>query len=559
MTFIDEAVKSPQRATQSYLFAAISATLFFIVGLFTLPGYGYTWDTPENLLTGAHTANFFATGNHEWLDFAAYDAHYQNKTIPPPPFYNQEFNHPERYPPLANVTAVFTHALFTDQLQLLADPDGYHLGVLLFATLAVFVLACFLWQAFHPVAAIAAVLALITYPLFFEHSHNNLKDIPFAALVLTALWLFWRSQHGHYWRWIGLSAIATGCALGVRILAMEIWGIVVLAHLPALWAQRSEGWRQALRPLRGLLLHVPLALFVFLLSWPWLWADPINRLASHLAFGQIAFDGARVLYAGQIYLSGETLPWHYTAVIFLLTTPPLVLLGGVGGVWQALQRSWREQHQAALMLVSLFGVALLRTSLPQIPQYDGIRHMFDGLLAFVGLFGVGTAVFYHWLQQWRPIQERVFALALALCFLPTAGWLVRLHPFQGIYYNVLAGGVTAVYGQYPQAYWGSSFRLASAWICPNIEPDAVILPRVGGHLLQYYATCEQKIIADEDLFFLPPEQQVYVVYLTRLDKFDWVVDFTETSLAPIYQIVRAEVPIIKIVQTDVGTLRTGPQ
>lgn len=558
MTLIQKKEKSPQPTSQGYIFATLSAILFLIVGLFTLPGYGYTWDTPENLLTGAHTANFFATGDWHWLDFAAYDAQYQAE-IAPPPFYNQEFNHPERYPPLANVTAVFTHTLFTDQLQLLPDPDGYHLGVLLFATLAVFVMAAFLWQAFHPVAAMAAVLALVTYPLFFEHSHNNLKDIPFAALVLAALWLFWRSQQGHYWRWMVLSAIATGGALGVRILAVEIWGIVLLAHLPGLWAQRSAGWKQAVRPLRGLLLHVPLALLVFLLCWPWLWPDPIGRLSNHLTFGQTAFAGARVLYDGQIFQSGQSLPWHYTAVIFLLTTPPLVLLGGLVGAWQALTLGWREQHRAALMLVALFGVALLRTSLPQIAQYDGTRHMFDGILAFAGLFGVGTAVLYSKLQRWRPVQARMFALALAGCFLPAVGWLVRLHPFQGIYYNVLAGGVTAVYEQYPQAYWGSSFRLASAWLCANVEPDAVILPRVGGHLLQYYAACDQKIIADEDLFFLPPEQQVYVIHITRIDKYDWVVEFTETSLTPIYQIIRAGVPIVKIVQTDVGTLRAGLQ
>lgn len=556
MTFIDKEVKSPQRTVQGYLFAATSATIFFIVGLLTLPGYGYTWDTPENLLTGAHTAQFWATGNRQWLDFAAYDAQYQAETTPPP-FYNQEFNHPERYPPLANVTAVFTHALFTDQLHLLNDPDGYHLAVLLFATLAVFVMACFLWQAFHPVAAVAAVLALVTYPLFFEHSHNNLKDIPFAALVLAALWLFWRSQQGHYWRWIGLSAVAAGAALGVRILAVEIWGIVILAHLPGMWAQRHAGWREMLRPLRGLLLHVPLALLIFLLSWPWLWADPLGRMASHLAFAQSAFAGARVLYNGDILKSGQTLPWHYTAVIFLFTTPPLVLLGGIGGLWQALKLGWRAQHRAAIMLGALFGMALLRTSLPQIAQYDGTRHMFDGLLGFMGLFGVGTAVFYQWLKRWKPVQERLFALALALCFLPAAGWLIRLHPYQGIYYNFLTGGVTAVRDQYPQAYWGSSFRLGAAWLRQHITPDAVILPRVGGHLLQYYLPHDQKIIADEDLSFLPPEQTVYVVYITRRDKYDWVVEYAEASLPPIYQLSRAGVPILKIVRADVQTLLEG--
>lgn len=41
------------------------------------------------------------------------------------------------------MTAVLTHHLFSEQLGWLVDPDGYHVAVLLFGTLTVFVLAVF--------------------------------------------------------------------------------------------------------------------------------------------------------------------------------------------------------------------------------------------------------------------------------------------------------------------------------------------------------------------------------------------------------------------------------
>ncbi|HUM69151.1 MAG TPA: glycosyltransferase family 39 protein, partial [Chloroflexota bacterium] len=298
----------------AYLFALLAALCFFVIGLASLNQYGLTWDEPENLLTGVHYARFFASGDEKWLDFAAYDQIYQEMGAARPPLYNQEFDNPFRYPPVANITAVITHALFTTRLGWLSDTDGYHLAVLLFATLTVFVLACFTWQAFGPLASIAATLALTTYPLFFEHAHLNLKDVPLAALTLLALWAYWQGErwlgkrHGR-WPWFALSAIAAGLGMGVRVLALEVWLVIGLAYLPLVWRNARQGWWAALRPYHPLLICIPLSLLIFLAVWPWLWPDRVGRLAEHLAFGESVSRGLRVLYDGQIYAAGETLPW----------------------------------------------------------------------------------------------------------------------------------------------------------------------------------------------------------------------------------------------------------
>lgn len=603
-------------------FGAILALVFLVVGFATLPGYGLTWDDGENLLTGAHYLRFFLTGDVIWLDFDHWDAVYA-ASDPPPVLYTPHFRHAERYPPVANMAAAATHELFTDRLGWLADTDGYHVSVLLFGSLAVFVVATFARQAFGVVGGWVAVLALVLYPLFIEHAHLNLKDVPFAALVVFALWTYWRAVITRRWAWGLLSAVATGLALGVRVLAAEIWGVIALATLPDAWAWlRRTAWLRRMARLRrdrtgrqrpmarpgapdaltphpdsGLLearlprayamlpLHVALALGIFLLSWPWLWPDPIGRLGAHLDYAAEAALGLRVLYGGEIAQAGVDLPWHYTLVTFLFTTPLLTLaLGALGlGVaftglgpyrWARRRRMppdaapptplppgrVRASASAARLLALTFLVALARTSWPSTAQYDGTRHMMDGIVAFAGLSGFGAAALWTWVRRrwpaFRPRPLIVVAVLIVMC-LPFWLHVVRIHPYEGIYYNLLAGGVRGAAGEYSQAYWGSSFRAGAAWLNANVPADAVVLPRTGGNWAHLYVRPEIRRIADEELPLLPPDQVVYVAFITRVDKYDAVTAFADANLAPIYTVSRRGVPLLKVIRTDAATLLRG--
>ena len=547
---------SGKQSWHAYGFGLVSALLFMLIGVLTISDFGYTWDVSENILTGQHYVRFFQTGDEQWLDFEQWNETYLNAGSQRPLFYNRAFNAPFRYPPVANMAAVLTHDLFSNRLGWLDDPDGYHLAVLLFAALTVFVLAVFTWQAFGAAASFAATFALLTYPLFFEHAHNNLKDIPFTALVFLALWSYWVGVDGGRRRWIILSAVATGLALGVRILSIEVWLVLGAAYLPAVWTNRRAKLK-ALRPYKPFLFHIPLALLVFVIVWPWLWPDPIARLGEHLAFSRNVSIGLRVLYEGQIWRSGVNLPWHYTAVIFLYTTPIIVLIGGLIGGFASVKQGLKQKNVAAFILLLLFLVSFLRSSWPAFPQYDGTRHMMDGIVAFAGLFGLGFETSWRWLSAKfsRPLPAYLPYLLTGVLFLPAIYVNMNLHPFQGIYYNALSGGTTAVFDVYPQEYWGSSFRHGARWINQNVEPDTLILPRVGGHLLKQYLNPELEIIPDEAIPDLPPEQPIVIIYMTRRDKFDWIARFTDANLQPVFELRKADVPVLKIARTNAGILQ----
>jgi len=201
---------------------ALIAVLFFAVGWVGLPDYGMTWDEEENLLTGTHYARFFVSEDWGWLDFARWDQTYRSLARPPE-LYTEWFAYSERYPPVANIVCVLTHLLFTQQLSRLADVDGYHVGALLFASLAVFCVCVWTWQLFGPLAATVSTLGLMLYPLFFEHAHLNIKDIPFGALVTCSLWALSLAWCKRSWGWGIVASLSCGLAMDVRPLAVEIW------------------------------------------------------------------------------------------------------------------------------------------------------------------------------------------------------------------------------------------------------------------------------------------------------------------------------------------------
>jgi hypothetical protein len=285
-------------------------------------------------------------------------------------------------------------------------------------------------------------------------------------------------------------------------------------------------------------------------------------ILARLKYSQRVARGAPVLYAGQVWEAGKTLPWHYSLVLFLITTPPLTLFWGAFGAGIALKRERHDRGSAALILVVLFALALVRSSWPTIAQYDGIRHIMDGIVAFACLCGLGVDAFWRWFRQrWPRLSSSRWSKGMqvgivVLACLPVMVHLCRLHPYQGVYYNFLVGGVPGAEGRYPLEYWGSSYRAGCTWLNEHISEgeDAIVLPRIASHLVRYCLRPDLREAGVKDLESMPSDRTVYLIYITRIDRYDGVIEFAETHLSPMYEVTADGVPLLKIIRTDAGTL-----
>jgi len=87
------------------------------------------------------------------------------------------------------------------------------------------------------------------------------------------------------------------------------------------------------------------------------------------------------------------------------------------------------------------------------------------LLAGVALDALMRASRRRWLQ----------AVLLAVILIPGIAGIVRLHPYEYTYFNVLTGGTMGAEGRYGLDYWCTSYREAMAYVNEVAAPGDQVM------------------------------------------------------------------------------------
>ena len=310
----------------------------------------------------------------------------------------------------------------------------------------------------------AAMLAFM--PRFYGHAFINSKDVPFACAMAWSIfcWIRFLESRGDWSRSL-LLALAFGAALALRPGAAPL--LVALFSLSAAYVATGEGLTRRLL-LRGAA-AAALAWALMVAFWPWAHlspiANPLRAMAAALAFPTVY----GVLFDGVVSAS-DSLPRSYFAHFLLVTTPPFVLLLGMGGIVLCVRDALRQRGAsrssaaglAALLLPLWLLLPLVSAAVLRPNVYDGIRHILFVLPALALLAGRGAAEILTRLEG-STARRLVFALLVAATLWPTLS-LVRLHPYQMTYFNVFAGGLGGAEGRYETDYWVTSYREAAEWL-----------------------------------------------------------------------------------------------
>ncbi len=239
------------------------------------------------------------------------------------------------------------------------------------------------------------------------------------------------------------AALALGLAVSVRVSGWWVWLILWLLT-----------WRK-LR-LQSLVPFVVLALVVLgvhYVTHPALVLRSPNRVLFFYGMSlrmasRFVWQG-KVLFAGRFYASTE-LPAIYVPWLHVIqTTEPALLLLVFGGLafWRGIGPA-QARRVFALWYGVPVGLMVLRT--PSL--YDNARQV---LFVLPGLYILVAAA-------WEVLRARlpgiVRGAALVLALMPGVLALVRLHPYQYVYYNALVGGVRGAFRRYEMDYWATSFR-----------------------------------------------------------------------------------------------------
>lgn len=313
-----------------------------------------------------------------------------------------------------------------------------------------------------PRAGLIALCALAVCGPYFGGMFNHTKDVPFAAAMIWAVFFILRIGRAlPSPRWTDLLGfgLMLGAATGLRALGLLLVGyagLMVLLSAPrplAFAGTAAFATKSALRIAPALLLGY----LIMIAAWPWASLAPLNPLRALFSFAHFHYE-IRTIVAGEIYRMADV-PWWYVPFYLAIKVPLIVYAGAlcaivtsilalVHGGWSKLTR--RHLEVGFIAFVALFPV--LCEALTEGPAFTGMRHFLFVLPPFAVLAGIGFDAVLDALSPRRWLAAGgAAALALALGW--NAGVLVRLHPYEYLFYNSLVGGLEGAARRYEMDYW----------------------------------------------------------------------------------------------------------
>jgi hypothetical protein len=322
-----------------------------------------------------------------------------------------------------------------------------------------------------PRAAAIAAFALAVCGPWYGSMFNHTKDIPFAVAMIGATYFLIRAARdlpSPRWRDVAGFGLLLGAALGMRVLGLLMIGYAGLAIL-----MHISRWRDG--PVRDRLSYFAQSVIalapgfligyvIMIAAWPWSALAPLNPVRGLLDFGQFNMQ-IETLLAGHVYSMGNVPRWYIPA--YLLIKLPLLMLAGAATaliftLWpsgSAARVGKRRLETALLVFIAVFPV--ICEVIDRGPADTGLRHFLFVVPAFAVLAGIG----FDWLLSVLSRQRRIYAAGAAAAIVAALSWdastLVRLHPYQYLFYNPLVGGLEGAQRRYVTDYW------------VNIMPEAV--------------------------------------------------------------------------------------
>ena len=321
--------------------------------------------------------------------------------------------------------------------------------------------------------ALFAMLMFLLHPRLYAHSFFNPKDIPFAAMLLIALYLAHRAFRRDTIGAFLLCGIVVGLAINLRPFALMLMPMILAMRALDLWqAGRAERKRILLTSAAFL----AAALAVVYIIHPYYWENPLRLIESVRAVSQHP-SLIENLFMGELYRS-DAVPWQFIPVWFAITAPPVALaLGALGAAavcWQGVSRPLAALRDREIRFrVLLLGCIVMPVAVVIILQsniYQGWRQMYFlwapfCLLAAVGLYtitnihmGGGIWKVGSRLPGWAQggaLRRTLAYGAAGIGLLTTLTAMAALHPHQQVYFSALVDTKTpgALAKRYHMDYW----------------------------------------------------------------------------------------------------------
>ena len=325
---------------------------------------------------------------------------------------------------------------------------------------------------------------LYTYPRIFAESFYNNKDLVFLSFFVFLLFFSIKFLKKPEYYNAFLLSLFSAIAINARVIGIYVVLLITFFLIIQILMKKKFD----VKKINALLIFLFFNFIFVYIFWPFLWEAPLENIFYALkSFSKYPWGGS-VFYLDNFY-KAQFLPWHYFFVYFFSTTPLLLSLIIILGIYQIMYRFvkrlmnieendsykdlWRsEKEKIFLFLFFTVITPLLLIFFFNSVIYNGWRHLYFLFpsLVLIGIYCVDIIVIKY-LKSRMLIASSVI---LGIICINNFYNLVKLHPYQYIYFNsIFEKNANRLF---EIDYWGVSNRDALEKIIKNnLEKDKIVV------------------------------------------------------------------------------------
>ena len=328
--------------------------------------------------------------------------------------------------------------------------------------------------------ALLVTFFYITSPRIFAESFYNCKDIVFMSFVVMSLHYALSSFENFSLKNIFFFSLFTAFATSVRVMGIFLF-LLFLLFLLFNSLEEKRFFKKNINKFCYLIIFYSLITFIF---WPFLWESPINNFIFTLksfANFNMSFE---IFYLGEFY-NIKNLPWHYIPIWIFVTTPLIFFLFFLIGFLNVntlffknfcnlsnKNRLWKNVEQKKDFFILLFFITpIFLVIFLSSTLYTGWRHLYFIYPCLTYFIALGLKFIFN--NTNFKTYRKTFVVIVGLSLVLNIYNLIKLHPYQNIYFNFIFEHKARNYFEID--YWGLGNVEALAFLNKEIDDEKINL------------------------------------------------------------------------------------
>lgn len=367
---------------------------------------------------------------------------------------------------------------------------------LVLSSLSVILVVITGWRFISPFVGICAGLIFAMLPFSLGFSHLATLESFLLFFFTAGVYLFLSLLEKYSWKKIMALGIIFGLAVSSKITNILLLPLFILMYT-VWWFYQKKAKKNYVNILNNKLYAIGyiclIGFFTFFIIWPmpWFHLDHLIRytkdlrFSTHLSIPEVFFGGLHLV------------PLYYYIVLFLITTPAIILVLFSIGFWEI-----KKSKKLIFYMIAIWFLFPFIQSYYHMRQH-GVRYIIEiyAPLSLIAAFGYDVFIS----RFTKDIGKKFLYFIPIIIYLFII--LFQMTPYYTNYFNELVGGTGNVYKYklFQIGWWGEGTKEAVMYLEKIASPNAKV-----GILKQQYA-------------LVPPSKRLKVLPYTDNKKYDYVI------------------------------------